>query len=144
MKLWHCHNARSLRPLWALEEMGLEYELEVLPFPPRVFQKTYLGTNVLGTVPYFVDGDTHMTESSGVCHYLVEKYERYDFGLRPDHPGVRRLPQLALPQRRDADLSPRPWCCATRGSNRRSAGSPRWPPTIASGTSRACASPTGA
>ena len=86
MKLWHCHNARSLRPLWALEEMGLDYELEVLPFPPRVFQKTYLGTNVLGTVPYFVDGATHMTESSGVCHYLVEKYERYDFGLRPDHP----------------------------------------------------------
>ena len=86
MKLWHCHNARSLRPLWALEEMGLEYELEVLPFPPRVFQKTYLGTNVLGTVPYFVDGDAHMTESSGVCHYLVEKYERYDFGLRVDHP----------------------------------------------------------
>ena len=24
MKLWHCNGARSLRPLWALEEMGLE------------------------------------------------------------------------------------------------------------------------
>ena len=35
MKLWHCASARSLRPLWTLEEMGLEYELEVLPFPPR-------------------------------------------------------------------------------------------------------------
>jgi hypothetical protein len=32
MKLWHCSGARSLRPL---EEMGLEYELEILPFPPR-------------------------------------------------------------------------------------------------------------
>jgi glutathione S-transferase len=86
MKLWHCEGARSLRALWALEEMGLDYELEILPFPPRIFQKEYLGTNVLGTVPYFVDGDAHMTESSGICHYLVEKYQQFDFGLRPDHP----------------------------------------------------------
>jgi glutathione S-transferase len=86
MKLWHCSGARSLRPLWALEEMGLEYELEVLPFPPRVFQRDYLSVNSLGTVPYFVDGDTHMTESAGICQYLVDRYQQYDFGLRPDHP----------------------------------------------------------
>ncbi len=86
MKLWHCHNARSLRPLWALEEMGLEYELEVLPFPPRMFKKEFLGKNVLGTVPYFEDGDTDMTESSGICQYLVEKYQQYEFGVKPDHP----------------------------------------------------------
>lgn len=86
IKLWHCHNARSLRVLWALEEMGMVYELELLPFPPRVFDKTYLGINALGTVPYFVDGDTHMTESSGIPLYLVERYQRYDVGLRSDHP----------------------------------------------------------
>ena len=86
MKLWHCNNARSLRPLWAMEEMGLSYELEVLPFPPRVLKREYLEVNPLGTVPYFVDGDTHMTESTGICHYLVETYEQYDFGLKPDHP----------------------------------------------------------
>ena len=34
MKLWHCNGSRSLRALWALEEMGMEYELEILPFPP--------------------------------------------------------------------------------------------------------------
>ncbi len=83
MKLWHCHNARSLRPLWALEEMGLEYELEILPFPPRMFKKEFLGSNVLGTVPYFEDGNVNMTESSGICHYLVEKYDQKDFGLTP-------------------------------------------------------------
>ncbi len=85
MKLWHCHNSRSLRPLWALEEMGMEYELVELPFPPRIFQKDYLKVNPLGTVPYFVDGDTHMTESSAIGHYLVERYRRYDFGLQADH-----------------------------------------------------------
>jgi glutathione S-transferase len=86
IKLWHCKGARSLRPLWALEEMNIPYDLEVMPFPPRVHQKEYLDINVLGTIPYFVDGDTHMTESSGICLYLIEKYRRYDFGLEPDHP----------------------------------------------------------
>jgi glutathione S-transferase len=86
MKLWHSHNARSLRPLWAMEEMGFDYDLELLPFPPRVFKKDFLGVNALGTVPYFEDGDTNMTESSGICHYLVERYQRYDFSLQADHP----------------------------------------------------------
>ena len=67
MKLWHCAGSRSLRPLWTLEEMGLDYELEVLKFPPRVFQRDYLEVNALGTVPFFVDGDVEMTESSAIC-----------------------------------------------------------------------------
>jgi glutathione S-transferase len=86
MKLWHCRGARSLRALWALEEMGLDYEVQVMPFPPRLFNKEYLDVNVLGTVPYFTDGETRMTESSGICHYLVERYQQWDFGLRADHP----------------------------------------------------------
>jgi glutathione S-transferase len=85
MKLWHCNAARSLRPVWALEEMGLEYELEVLPFPPRIFQRDYLEVNVLGTVPFFQDGDVTMTESSAICQYLVDRYQQWDFGLKPDH-----------------------------------------------------------
>lgn len=86
MKLWHCNGARSLRPLWALEEMGLDYELEVLPFPPRIFQREYLEENSLGTVPFFRDGEVTMTESSAICQYLVDRYARWDFGLQPDHP----------------------------------------------------------
>jgi glutathione S-transferase len=88
-KLWHCHNSRSLRPLWALEEMGLDYQLVELPFPPRIYQKDYLGVNALGTVPYFVDGsrehEIQMTESTAICHYLVERYQQPSFGISPDH-----------------------------------------------------------
>lgn len=86
MKLWHCKGARSLRAVWALEEMGLDYDLHVMPFPPRIFEKDYLEVNALGTIPYLEDGDTRMTESSGICHYLVERYRQWDFGLKPDHP----------------------------------------------------------
>jgi glutathione S-transferase len=86
MKLWHCKNARSLRPLWTLEEMGLPYELENLPFPPRVLRKDYLGINPLGTVPYFTDGDVRMTESSAICLYLVERHPEHGLGLSGEHP----------------------------------------------------------
>ena len=85
MKLFHCRDARSTRPLWALEEMGFAYDLEILRFPPRVFQKEYLGINPLGTVPFFVDGQTRMTESVAICQYLVDRYARDDFGLLPAH-----------------------------------------------------------
>lgn len=86
MKLWHCKDARSLRPLWTLEEMGLPYDLEVLPFPPRFLRKDYLERNVLGTVPFFEDGDVKMTESSGICVYLVEKYGGEALQVAKDHP----------------------------------------------------------
>ena len=72
--LYHCEAARSFRPLWMLEEMGLPYELKMLPFPPRVFAKEYLAINPLGTIPYLIDGETRMTESSGICHYLGITY----------------------------------------------------------------------
>ena len=85
-KIWHCHNARSLRPVWAMEEMAIDFDIEILPFPPRVYQKEYLGTNVLGTVPYFVHGDVEMTESIAICHYLVDRFDKPDFALPVDHP----------------------------------------------------------
>lgn len=85
MKLWHCYNARSIRPLWALEEMGLDYEVETMPFPPRYLKKDYMEINPLGTIPYFIDGVTHMTESSGICLYLAEKHPEKALGLNKDH-----------------------------------------------------------
>ena len=83
MKLYHCVNARSFRPLWALEEMGLDYELVTLPFPPRVFKKDYLAINPLGTIPFLIDGDTRMTESSGICHYLAVRHGPTPLAVAP-------------------------------------------------------------
>ncbi|WP_198084121.1 glutathione S-transferase family protein [Variovorax sp. E3] len=68
--LYHCMSARSFRPLWMLEELGLPYELKMLPFPPRVMARSYLKMNPLGTVPLLVDGTTRMTESAAICQYL--------------------------------------------------------------------------
>jgi len=72
--LYHCVAARSFRPLWTLEELKLPYELKMLPFPPRVFAKEYLGLNPLGTIPLMIDGQTRMTESPAITQYLVTRY----------------------------------------------------------------------
>lgn len=69
--LYHCMSARSFRPLWTLEELGLPYELKMLPFPPRALANHYLDLNPLGTVPLLLDGETRMTESAAICQYLV-------------------------------------------------------------------------
>ncbi len=83
MKLYHCVGARSLRAVWMLEELGLDYELVVLPFPPRVFQKDYLGINPLGTIPFLADGEAQMTESSAICHYLGSTYGDGSLVVKP-------------------------------------------------------------
>lgn len=72
--LWHCADARSFRALWTLEELSLPYELKLLPFPPRMLSPEYLQVNPLGTIPFFVDGATRMTESSAIVQYLAVKH----------------------------------------------------------------------
>jgi len=86
VKLYHCHNARSLRALWALEEFGLDYELIVMPFPPRTAFPGYLAINPLGTVPTMVDGALTMTESTGICHYLAERAAPTPLRVDPAEP----------------------------------------------------------
>ena len=63
IKIWATQGSRAIRPIWTAEEMGLDYELTMMPFPPRVFMKEYLDVNMLGTIPYLTDGEVKMTES---------------------------------------------------------------------------------
>lgn len=72
--LHHCVSARSFRPLWLLEELGLPYELRMWPFPPRALARHYLKENPLGTVPLLVDGHVRMTESAAICQYLAARH----------------------------------------------------------------------
>src|SRR4030095_12554683 len=73
MTLYHCMSARSFRPLWMIEELGLSYELKMLPFPPRSKAPSYLQINPLGTIPTFFDGALRMTESVAICHFLAAR-----------------------------------------------------------------------
>ncbi|MDR5773742.1 MULTISPECIES: glutathione S-transferase family protein [unclassified Caballeronia] len=72
--LHHCVSARSFRPLWALEEIGVPYQLKMLPFPPRVVAREFMQVNPLGTIPAFNDDALFMTESAAICQYLAACY----------------------------------------------------------------------
>ncbi len=82
--LHHCMSARSFRPLWTLEEIGCDYALKMLPFPPRVHARAFLEINPLGTVPAFFDGALRMTESAAICQYLATKFSPRALNVEPD------------------------------------------------------------
>ncbi|WP_068304337.1 glutathione S-transferase family protein [Pararhodobacter sp. CCB-MM2] len=86
IELWHCKDARSLRALWTLEELELPYTLHLLKFPPRFTDPGFTEVNSLGTVPYLKDGETRMTESSGIAHYLATRYGEGTLAVAPDSP----------------------------------------------------------
>jgi glutathione S-transferase len=87
IRLYHCTDARSFRPLWALEELGLAYELVVMPFPPRYRAKEYMAVNPLGTIPALIDDDeTFMTESCAIVQYLVTRHGPSPLAVGVDEP----------------------------------------------------------
>jgi len=70
--LYHCHDARSLRCLWAAEEAGLEIDLRVLPLPPRALAPEYKEVNPLKTVPGWVENGMLLTESAAICERIAQ------------------------------------------------------------------------
>jgi len=86
MTLYHCMSARSLRPLWMLEELGLAYELKMLPFPPRQLERAYLDLNPLGTVPALLDGGALMTESAAICQFLAARHSHGAMNVETHEP----------------------------------------------------------
>ena len=103
MTLYHSPHSRSVRCIWALEEMGLDYELVTLKFPPRVHHKEFKAINPLGTVPCLVDGDLLMTESCAIVQYLVERYGPTPLAVARDDPDYGAY--LNWLQRADATLT---------------------------------------
>jgi len=90
--IYHSQNARSLRVLWVLEEIGAKAEVKTLPFPPRKLQPEYLALNPAGTVPLMIDGERVMTESLAICEYLVGKHGNSSLVVPPNDP--ERAPYL--------------------------------------------------
>ncbi len=84
IELYHCVSARSFRPLWMLEELGIPYRLRMLPFSPRALARQYLEDNPLGTVPLMKDGATRMTESAAMCQYLAARHGDGQFDVAVD------------------------------------------------------------
>ena len=90
LHLYHCADARSFRALWALEELGLDYELTVVPFPPRFRFEGYRDINPLGTVPALLADGALMTESSAIPHFLATRFGPSELAVAADEPDYAR------------------------------------------------------
>jgi glutathione S-transferase len=89
MKLYGYRNGRTLRALWALEEVGAEYEyVEVDVMHGQGHEPWFLKINPGGKVPVLDDGGTIVTESAAICMHLAEK-----------HPASRLLPPAGSAER---------------------------------------------
>lgn len=89
MKLYGYRNGRTLRALWALEEIGAPYEfVEVDLKRGEHREPEFLGLNPAGKVPVLDDGGTIVTESAAICMHLADR-----------HPDSRLLPPVGTPER---------------------------------------------
>jgi len=74
LKLYHNPMTRSLRVLWLLEELGLDYRLESVEFVPPVEGKLFAQKTPTGRFPTLEDGEITIGESGAIIEYLIERY----------------------------------------------------------------------
>jgi len=74
LKLYHNPMTRSLRVLWLLEELGLDYSLESVEFVPPVEGKLFAQKTPTGRFPTLEDGEITIGESGAIIEYLIERY----------------------------------------------------------------------
>ncbi|WP_293264737.1 glutathione S-transferase family protein [Neptunomonas sp.] len=75
LKLFHCHEARSMRSLWLIHELKLDVEVETFSFGRALRTDDYLSHHPLGRVPCLVDGELTLFESGAIAEYLCETYD---------------------------------------------------------------------
>jgi glutathione S-transferase len=80
IKLYGIPMSRAFRSLWALEEIGVEYEHVPVNFLGDAKKPEYLKINPNGRIPALVDGGLTLFESMAINLYLARKY---DGGLQP-------------------------------------------------------------
>jgi glutathione S-transferase len=82
MKLYGFPPSRSIRVLWTLRELEVEFEfVNVDPTKGELRRPEFLALNPAGKLPVLVDGDFVLTESVAIVLYLAEKYP--EKGLLP-------------------------------------------------------------
>ena len=86
--LHHCHQARSMRSLWLMNELGLDFELRVHDFFD-LRTPDYLVLHALGRVPLLEDGELRLHESGAICEYLCETYDTRHLWRAPSYTSTR-------------------------------------------------------
>ena len=75
IKLWGSGTARTLRPIWIAEELGLDYDL--VSFGPRTGEtltEEFTELNPKQKIPLLQHGSFFLTESLAICRYLQNSF----------------------------------------------------------------------
>ncbi|WP_151961633.1 glutathione S-transferase family protein [Acinetobacter bereziniae] len=84
--LHHLDQSRSLRIIWALEELGLEYEIKHYKRLPTFAAPPELkAVHPLGKSPVLTDGDLTIAESAVILDYLQTTYDTQN-QFKPQNP----------------------------------------------------------
>lgn len=79
----HLENSQSIRILWLLEELGVDYEMKMYDRDTETLlaPADFKAVSPLGTAPAMTDGDLALSESNAIMDYILD---RHDNGrLRP-------------------------------------------------------------
>ena len=88
MKVYWAPQTRSTRAIWMLEEVGIDYDMELVDIrsPDRKDSGEFLAASPMGKVPAISDGDTSMSESAAICLYLADRYRAGELAPTIDDP----------------------------------------------------------
>ena len=87
LTLWGVGTSRTIRPHWAMHELGLAYKTK--PIGPRTGEtKTaeYTRLNPRQKIPLLQDGDFCIGESAAIVAYLSRTYSTAERSLIPEPP----------------------------------------------------------
>ncbi len=82
LKVHFVAGTRAGRVVWLLEELGLEYEVNIMPFTKEGLKSSeHRARHALGRVPVLEDGDISIFESGAIIDYVLERHK--NGGLKP-------------------------------------------------------------
>jgi len=83
LKVHFVAGTRAGRVVWLLEELGLEYEVNIMPFTKEGLKSPeHRSRHSLGRVPVLEDGDISIFESGAIIDYVLERHK--NGGLKPN------------------------------------------------------------
>lgn len=69
---------------WMLEEVGVPYEVKVVPYGPQMKSPDYLAINPMGKVPALQHGENVVTECAAIIAYLADVFPEADLAPKTD------------------------------------------------------------
>lgn len=85
IRLHHCPQTRSMRVLWLLNELGVDFELQEWPFDKSLRSQDFLALNPVGRVPALELDGASIWESGACLQLLCERFPEAGLGRAPDH-----------------------------------------------------------